>query len=151
MIKTTLTAVTAAALALGFAASTAFAQTPAPAAPGATKARAATTAAPKAKAPTKVASACKGLAEANCKGNTSCAWIVPKKANAKTGKVPASYCRVLAGVAKTAAQKKAAATPAPTVTAAKPAAAAPKKPRVVKAKPAAKPPAAAAGAAPKTQ
>ena len=35
----------------------------------------------------KPASACKGLAEAACKGNAACAWIVPK-----TGK-QRPYCR----------------------------------------------------------
>jgi hypothetical protein len=39
------------------------------------------------KAPAKPASACKGLAEAACKGNAACAWIVPK-----TGK-QRPYCR----------------------------------------------------------
>lgn len=161
VIRTTLSIVAAASLALGFVASTAFAQGTAPAAPaGTATAKPPVTKAPVAKTPAsapatakvpaakaepkKAASACQGLTEANCKGNTACGWVVPKSANAQTGKVTKPYCRVVAGVAKKAADKKAAATTkAPTQTAAAPKA--PAKPTA-----AAKPPAAAAGA-PKTQ
>lgn len=78
--------------------------------PGAAKAATPTTAPAKAAAPAKAkaaASPCKGLDEKSCKGDTQCGWIVPKKVDAKTGKVDNPYCRKIAGVAKTAADKKA--------------------------------------------
>ena len=46
-------------------------------------------------------SPCKGLAEAACKAKTDvCGWIVPTKADAKTGAVDKPYCRKVAGIAK---------------------------------------------------
>lgn len=51
---------------------------------------------------------CKGRDEATCKGETTCSWVVPTKVNAATKKADAAYCRRLAGVAKTAADKAAA-------------------------------------------
>lgn len=161
MIKTTtwgLTATAAAALMLSM---NAFAQTAPTTPPATTPAPAATTPAAPAKkgvvekakdavksakeavskkvADTKAASVCKGLDQAGCAGKgAECAWIVPTKVNAKTGKADAAYCRKVAGVAKKAADKKAeaakAAAPATAPAAPKPAAtttpapAAPKKP-----------------------
>ena len=79
----------------------------------------------KPKTPAKV-SACKGLDETGCKANTECGYVVPTKADAKTGKVDKPYCRKVAGVA---AKKPAAAAPATTTAPAAPAkAAAPAKP-----------------------
>jgi hypothetical protein len=99
--------------------------TPAPAAP--VTAKGAVPAKPAAKAA--AVSACKGLDEAGCTGKgTECAWIVPKKIDAKSGKADAAYCRKVAGVAKKAADAKAgsgSAAAAPKGSAA-PAAAAPK-------------------------
>ena len=47
------------------------------------------------------ATACKGLGEAQCKSHgVACRWIVPKKANAKTGKVGNPYCRKVSRPAK---------------------------------------------------
>lgn len=125
--------VAAATVALGLLASGASAQTtpaapaapvakapPAPAAkaPPAAKAEAPVKApAAKTEAPAKAAvakkgaSACKGLKEAECGGNADCQWIVPQKANAKTGKVAASYCKIKPK-AKTAAPAAAAKAPA---------------------------------------
>lgn len=54
----------------------------------------------------KPASACKGLAQDACGTNKACAWITPKDANDKTGKVQKPYCRMVAGVAKKADAKK---------------------------------------------
>jgi len=68
---------------------------PAVSAPAATTVPATTAKKPAAKA----ASACKGLDETACKANAECGYIVPKKADPKTGKVDAPYCRKVAGVA----------------------------------------------------
>ncbi len=93
---------------------------PAPAAPAAPKAVAPAPAAPvaakpvapTAAKPAAVVSACKGLDQAGCTGKAAeCAWIVPKKVDAKTGKADNPYCRKVAGVAKKAADAKAAAAP----------------------------------------
>lgn len=86
--------------------------TPPPAATTAPPAATAKAATPAAKAKA-AASACKGLAEAACKSNNECSWIVPKKVSEKTGKADNPYCRKLAGVAKATADKKAAAGAAP--------------------------------------
>lgn len=85
--------------------------TPPAAAKPATTAPAVTTpaAAAKPKAPVKAASACKGLDETGCKANPECGYVVPTKADAKTGKVDKPYCRKVAGVA---AKKPATAAPA---------------------------------------
>jgi hypothetical protein len=64
------------------------------------------------KAEKKPVSACKGLAEAACKANTECTYVVPTKANKVTGKVQAPYCRKAAAAAKKAAAPKTPATPA---------------------------------------
>ena len=70
----------------------------APAAQATTKA--AGTPAPAAKVKSAAApSPCKGLDQTACGGNKACAWIVPKDANDKTGKVQEPYCRKVAGVA----------------------------------------------------
>jgi len=108
---------------------TAPATQPAAKAP-ATKAPAAKTEAAKpadpAKKPKAAASACKGLDEGACKGNTDCNWIVPTKVDPKTGKADKAYCRKVAGVAKKAADAKAdaakGATKTPAAKAAAPAA-----------------------------
>lgn len=90
-----------------------------PAAPAAAKAPATApaattpTATTKAKAPAKV-SACKSLDETGCKANPECGYVVPTKADAKTGKVDKPYCRKVAGVAvKKPAAAAGAATTAP--------------------------------------
>ena len=92
---------------------TAPATVPAPTtkAPAATtKAPATTTVAPKAAPKAAAAPSCKGLDEAGCGAKTGeCAWIVPKKVDAKTGKADKAYCRKVAGVAKKAMDAKAAA------------------------------------------
>ncbi|MEQ1696470.1 MAG: hypothetical protein ABL901_11580 [Hyphomicrobiaceae bacterium] len=75
-------------------------------------------AAAKPKTPAKAASACKGLDETGCKANAECNYVVPAKADAKTGKVDKPYCRKVAGVAV----KKPAAAPATAPAAAKAAA-----------------------------
>jgi pyruvate/2-oxoglutarate dehydrogenase complex dihydrolipoamide acyltransferase (E2) component len=125
-----LSASVAALVMFSMGASAQLAPTPAPKAPAApatapaptTKAPAAATPAPKAAAPkAAAASTCKGLDEAGCGAKTGeCAWIVPKKVDAKTGKADKAYCRKVAGVAKKAADAKAAvgATPAAPKTAA---------------------------------
>jgi hypothetical protein len=114
-----------------------------PAAPPAA-AKAPTTPAPAAaKAPATAAAkkpavvVCKGLDETGCKSNPDCSYVVPTKADAKTGKVDKSYCRKTAGVAV----KKPAAAAAPAATTpAKPAAAAtPAKPAAPAAAAAVKP------------
>lgn len=69
----------------------------------------------------KVASACKGLDETACKANAECGYVVPTKADAKTGKVDKAYCRKVAGVAAKPKAAAPAATTAPAA-AAKPAA-----------------------------
>ena len=94
--------------------------------PGTAKAAAPTTAPAKARA---AASPCKGLDEKSCKGDTQCGWIVPKKVDAKTGKPDNPHCRKIAGVAKAAADKKAAGagTPAKAAAPAQPAPAPAKK------------------------
>ncbi len=164
MIKTTtwgLTATAAAALMLSM---NAFAQTAPPAGSPPASAPKATTPAPATPAPKgvvekakdavksakdavakkvddtkKAASACKGLDQAACSSKgAECGWVVPKKVDAKTGKADTPYCRKVAGVAKKAADTKAAAP------AAKPAAAAPPA-----AKPATPPSTTPAPAAPK--
>ena len=84
-------------------------------------------AAAKPKSPVKAASACKGLDETGCKANAECGYVVPTKADAKTGKVDKPYCRKVAGVA---VKKPAAAAPATAPAAAK--TAAPAAPAVVK-------------------
>ena len=91
--------------------------TPPAAAKPATTAPAVTTpaAAVKPKAPVKAASACKGLDETGCKANAECGYVVPTKADAKTGKVDKPYCRKVAGVA---VKKPATAAPAAAKTAA---------------------------------
>lgn len=101
---------------------------PAPAAkpvtpPPAAKPPAPAPAAAKPAAVKKTASVCKGLDETACKANPDCGYVVPKDANKATGTVQKPYCRKVAGVAKTAADKKAAATPAPKPAVAAPAAA----------------------------
>ena len=99
------------------------------------KAPAATAKAPKAPA---AASVCKGLAQDACTAKAGeCAWIVPKKVDAKTGKADNPYCRKVAGVAKkaadaaksAAAKAKAAVTPAPKAAAPAAAPAAPAAPK----------------------
>ncbi len=96
------------------------------AAPATPKVAPATKAAPAAAAPEKkkakaAPSPCKGLDEAACKAKAdTCGWIVPTKVDAKTGKADKPYCRKVAGIAKKAADTKAAA-PAPTVKKAEPA------------------------------
>ncbi len=88
------------------------------------KAPAAKTEAPaKVAVPKKGASACKGLKEAECGGNAECQWIVPQKANAKTGKVATSYCKLKPKVKAAAPAAK-----APAAKAAAPKAAAPTTP-----------------------
>lgn len=74
-------------------------QPPAKVAPAAPKA------AP-AKAGKKAPSACSKLVEAACKAKAECAWVVPTKANAKTGHVASPYCR-LKPKGKTVAKAKA--------------------------------------------
>lgn len=80
---------------------------PAATAPAAT----APAAAAKPKTPAK-ASVCKGLDETGCKANPECGYVVPTKADAKTGKVDKPYCRKVAGVAAKKAAAPAAAKPA---------------------------------------
>jgi hypothetical protein len=78
------------------------------------------------------------LDQANCTAKAGeCAWIVPKKIEAKTGKADNPYCRKVAGVAKKAADAKAAAPKAAAPAAAAPAA--PKAPAAAPAAPAAPP------------
>lgn len=88
------------ALALVGGAASAQQKAPAPAAPKAAPA-------PAAKAPAdtkkkKGASACRGLAEAACGSNATCAWV--KETTTKAGKKRRAHCRL-----KTAPPKKAAA------------------------------------------
>ncbi len=147
MIRTTLSVVAAASLALGFAASTAFAQGTAPAAPVTTPAVKAPAAKPAVKtAAPKVASACKGLAQDACGKIADCTW---RAASTRKDNVAVkAHCRKKPDISKAQAAKakKAAATaPAATTTQTAAAPKAPAKPKAV-----AKPPAAAAGA-PKTQ
>ncbi len=84
---------------------------------------------PAAAAAKKAVSSCKGLDETGCKANPECAYVVPKDANNKTGAVQKPYCRKVAGVAKKAADAKAAAPavakPATTAPVTKPAVTAP--------------------------
>lgn len=81
-------------------------------------------AAAKPKSPVKAASTCNKLDETGCKANPECSYVVPTKADAKTGKVDKPYCRKVAGVAV----KKPAAAAAPTSTAAPAKAASPATP-----------------------
>lgn len=61
------------------------------------------------KVPKKSASACKGLAEAACTGNTDCTWVPASKRKAKGGKKEIdvkAYCRSKPKSTKKAADKK---------------------------------------------
>lgn len=120
VLGVTAVAGTLALLTLGASAQTTT-TAPAPKATTTAPAPKATTTAPAVKAPAapkaattpaKTPIVCKGRDEASCKTEaTACQWIVPKKVEAN-GKVDPPYCRRVAGVAKKAADKKAATSPA---------------------------------------